>query len=121
LVSPELTSQAEIMPTSKILSAALEISDSICSIDEVISENLDFLDGLFGDDSNSKPAVNAQLVLEVFDSNLLTNEQEPSGSVISSTVLAPFPLSSETWIELADSQRVLEILCDKRITTITDF
>jgi hypothetical protein len=111
LVSPELTSQAEIMP-SKILSAAFEISDAIWSIEEVISENSDFLDCLFDDDSNSSPEVNAQLILEVFDSNLLKNEQEASGYVISSAVLVPLPLSSETWIEPADIQRVLEILCE---------
>jgi hypothetical protein len=97
---------------SKILSVAFEISGGICSIDQVLSENLDFLDWFFDDDSNSKPEVNAQLMLEVFDNNLLKNEQEQGGCVISSTVLAPLPLSSETRIELADIRRVVGILCE---------
>jgi hypothetical protein len=74
------------------------------------AENSDFLDCLSDDDSNSNPEVNAQLILEVFDRNLLKNEKEQGGCVISSTVLAPLPLSSETWIELTDIRRVLDIL-----------
>jgi hypothetical protein len=110
-VPQELSSQAEIMP-SMIISAAIEISDVVRSVesdyftsDLLISENLNTFEHLFDDDSDIKP-VNAHL------GEAVKNEQEQGSYVIASPFLAPLPLSSETRIERADIRRLFEILSE---------
>jgi hypothetical protein len=97
-VSQELSSQAEIMPSK--IRAAFEIPDAICSIDD--------------DDFTPHPLTFENLDnFELWDSNLLKTEQEQQGGyVISSSFLAPLPLSSETRIERADIRRLFEILSE---------
>jgi hypothetical protein len=91
-------SQAEIMP-NKIRAAVFEIPDAICSFDD-------------DDDFTPHPLTFENVDnFELWDSNLLKNEQEQQGGyVISSSFLAPLPLSSETRIERADIRRLFEIL-----------